>query len=407
LKTSEGKRTAVYPMKRWYGWRNTRWMSILVLVTMAAALLAGCGQQVPPYWPDLTVDRENNAVYVAEANGQIFALQADTGAISWSFPTISQGGGGLLGGCTPRTVTDGPFYAAPAFDAQYLYLGSAGDQQRTLFSKGENRAGLRVLDKSGIEQWQFKGVTDRTVCSPALSDTTVYLASSDRSVYAIDLTTHQPRWTFSTNNWVWATPLVIEGVVYVASMDHVLYAVNDQNGQQIWRFDGASSALPAPPAFAEGTLYLAALDGNVYAVNAETGELLWERKLGGSLWATPLLQDSVAYLGTLNGQIYALNATDGSEIWQKTVDTETRGTPAYANGTLYFGGENGQLYAFDATSGQEKASPLGVQLEGASIYTSPVFDGQRLYVVATDGRVFALDPEKGQVVWQRNPLSKE
>ena len=57
-------------------------------------------------------------------------------------------------------------------------------------------------------------------------------------------------------------------------------------------------------------------------------------------------------------------------------------------------------------TGIENLSPLGQQVQEASLYASPVFDGQNLYVVATNGRVYALDPERNAILWQTNPLDQ-
>jgi outer membrane protein assembly factor BamB len=200
-------------------------------------------------------------------------------------------------------------------------------------------------------------------------------------------------------------------------MDHVLYALDAQSGTEIWRYDGAQSALAAAPAFATSkgseTLYLGSLDGHLYAIQARTGDLLWEKEVDGGVWATPLVpseagQDASAlYFGTLSGTVYALSTTDGSELWVQSVEGEVRGTPAYANGMIYVGCEDGKLYAFDVDSGMQGISPLGQQLERASIYASPVYDGRQLYIVATDGQVFALDPQENAIVWQTNPIEQD
>jgi len=406
LKTAQGLQVTARPAVCSRTRRGRDKRIIVVVLAILVLSLAGCGRQGPAYWPDLAVDADAGIVYVAEANGQVFALTADSGKVVWSYPSIEERSGGLLGGCSAR-ATDGPFYAAPVFSDEHVFLGSAGEQQRSLLSKGENRAGLRVLNRLGTPQWEFKGASDRTVASPALAGSTVYLPSSDRNVYAIDVNTRQARWVFSTQSWVWAAPLVVEDKVYIASMDHVLYAVSDESGQEAWRFDAASSALPATPAFAKDVLYLGSLDGHVYAIHAQTGVLEWEQIVDGGIWATPLIQNDVLYFGTLGGEIYALSAVDGAKLWEKSVEGEVRGTPAYVNGTLYVGCENGQLYAFDAQTGAPGISPLGKQLERASIHTSPVFDGQHLYIVATDGQVLALDLQEDEIVWQRNPLSKD
>jgi len=277
------------------------------------------------------------------------------------------------------------------------------------------------LNKFGTLQWESRESKDRSIASPAVDDTTVYLPSSDHSVYAIDLETHQVRWTFTTQNWVWATPLVAEDRVYVASMDHSLYAVDKANGAQIWQFTGKPGALPASPVISEDTdpvLYFGSLGGHVYAVRAKTGDLVWENEVEGGIWASPLLVQDEAndfgglYVGTLNGVFYALAPQDGSELWKQELPGEIRGAaafvsgPAPATGKVYVGCDNGRLYTFDAQTGIENLSPLGQQVQEASLYASPVFDGQNLYVVATNGRVYALDPERNAILWQTNPLEQ-
>ena len=384
--------------------RSRRWIAGLALIALALAL-AGCGKPVPPYWPDMTID--GDTLYVAEANGQVFALQADAGAVLWSYPTIEAQSGGLLGGCSPAAPSDGPFHAAPAVGEEFVFLGSAGQQQRSLWGAGENKSGLRVLDRMGTLQWEFRGTSDATVTAPTLAEGTLYLPSSDHHVYAVDVSTRETHWTFETGNWVWASPLVIQDQVFIASTDHVLYAVDVETGRAIWSFDRSTSALLAAPAYAEGILYLGSLDGHVYAVRAETGQLVWEQTLAGGIWSTPLLVGDVLYLGTLKGNVHALHVATGTQVWTRSVAGQVRGTPAHVNGVVYLGCEDGQLYAFDAETGTPGISPLGRQLENASIYTSPVTDGRYLYIVATDGNVFALDPVNSGIVWQTNPLEND
>lgn len=402
--------------------RRSKWR-----IAMASALLiilvAGCGRQVAPYWPKLTLESTGSdaTVYVAQTTGQVFAIDGSTGQVQWSYPATPERQGGLLSGCSPAPATDGPFYSPPSFTTDALYLSSAGEQQRSLFGRGENRAGLRVLNKLGTLQWESRESTDRSIASPAVDETTVYLPSSDHNVYAIDLDTRQVRWTFVTDNWVWATPLVVQDRVYIASMDHSLYAVDKANGTQLWQFTGQPGALPASPVISDGTdrlLYFGSLGGNVYAVQAETGALEWETEVDGGIWSSPLLVQEEAggstslFIGTLNGSFYALDPQDGSEVWKQELPGEIRGVPAYvpgptsATGKVYVGCENGRLYTFDAQTGQESLSPLGQQAQETSLYASPVFDGQVLYVVATDGRVFALDPERNAILWQTNPLEQ-
>jgi outer membrane protein assembly factor BamB len=379
--------------------RSARW---LIVVLIAVVALVGCGRNVPPYWPEVGTGPDR--LYVAETNGQVFALEPETGDVLWTYPQIQASGGGFLSGCTGRAPSDGPFYAAPAVGSELVFLSSAGEATTSLFRRSENTAGLRALNTLGTLQWSFKGTETRAVASPILSDGTVYLASSDHSVYAIDIDTREPRWAFETGSWVWANPVVSADMVYVASMDHLLYAIDAASGNEVWRFSHATSALPAAPALVEGVLYLGSLNGGVYAVDAATGDLIWSAQTSGGMWATPQVAEGIVHFGTLGGIVYALDTEDGTTVWEQAVGGEVRGTPAYVDGIVYFGCEDGRLYAFDALDGTEQVSPLGETLENASIFSSPVYDGQRLYVVATNAEVFALDLERNVMVWRRNPL---
>lgn len=383
-----------------------KWIGLLTLLLIASVTVS-CGQRVVPYWPGLAV--ADGVVYVVhgpDPSGQLFALDAETGNTLWSYPLVEQGSGGLLG-CSGPKAADGPFHSAPAIGEQLIYLGSAGEQTRSLFSKGENMSGLRALNKSGVLQWEYRGTQDRAVAPPALGGGAVYLSSSDHSVHAIDRETHQAEWVFETGNWVWASPVVPGDLVFVASMDHSLYAVDTATGNQVWRFDEPTSALPGAPDTAEGVLYFGALDGHVYAVEAQTGDLVWKRQLDGGVWGSPLVAGDSVYLGTLGGNVYALDTADGTVRWQKEVEGDIRSAPAHVDGLIYIGSEAGRLHAFDAADGSERVSPLGQQLDKASIHTTPVYDGQRLYVVSTDGQVFALDLERNATVWSVNPLARD
>jgi hypothetical protein len=75
-----------------------------------------------------------------------------------------------------------------------------------------------------ISQWQYE--TDGQVrSSPAVVDGTVYVASDDNSVYALDAGTGRVRWQYETDGGVWSSPAVVDGTVYVGSRDNSVYAL--------------------------------------------------------------------------------------------------------------------------------------------------------------------------------------
>jgi outer membrane protein assembly factor BamB len=57
-----------------------------------------------------------------------------------------------------------------------------------------------------------------------VADRTVYVASNDHNVYALDATTGTARWAYDTGD-IASSPTVADRTVYVASNDHV-YALD-------------------------------------------------------------------------------------------------------------------------------------------------------------------------------------
>ncbi|MEY2881827.1 MAG: hypothetical protein RLZZ15_4207, partial [Verrucomicrobiota bacterium] len=193
--------------------------------------------------------------------------------------------------------------------------------------------------------------------SPAVADDgTVYVGSTDRSLYAFnaDGTT---KWTFATANIIdTCSPAIgADGTVYVGSFDGRLYAVNP-DGTQKWARSfnpttaTAFTAANSPTLAADGTIYLKPSDGFLHALNPDDGATKWSRNLNGpaSYASAALASDGTIYQGTDRGNqssafLYALNPADGSVKWRYPADTTTVLDDIYtapaidAAGNIYFG----------------------------------------------------------------------
>ena len=42
-------------------------------------------------------------------------------------------------------------------------------------------------------------------------------------------------WSFSAGNWFWGSPVVSSGTVYAASLDHKVYAIDAATGEAKWQ----------------------------------------------------------------------------------------------------------------------------------------------------------------------------
>ncbi|HKG94373.1 MAG TPA: PQQ-binding-like beta-propeller repeat protein [Gemmatimonadaceae bacterium] len=228
------------------------------------------------------------------------------------------------------------------------------------------------------------------------------------------------QWRFQTRGPVTATPTVAGDLVYVGSADGRLYALRRATGEPAWTFD-ARSAIASTAAVAEGKVFVAARDGRLYALDARTGAERWRASLGADRplpWghesgdfyvSSPAYAGGTLYVGGGDGNVYALAASDGAVRWRHATGGRVRSSPAVEGGLVVVGSADGVVYAADARTGAARwtFATLGASLESGSfgfdrrtVQASPAIVGDRVFVGARDGFVYALDRATGRLAWK-------
>jgi len=219
----------------------------------------------------VTVDGER--AYVADSNGQVFAVDASTGEVEWSesigrpvdAPPAVAGGAVVVTGrgtaASPaasivafkaadgsprwRQVVDSPAILSPSAPA------IAGDTALVTFSDGTVRA--YDLD-SGTERWSSRpGATPTpTGSAAALFDGAAFVTDTTAitgSVYRIDTSSGSVVWDFAVNEpIIQGAPVVSSGSVLVATTDGSLNAFDPESGERIWRDDRVGALHAITPA---------------------------------------------------------------------------------------------------------------------------------------------------------------
>jgi outer membrane protein assembly factor BamB len=264
-------------------------------------------------------------VYFGSGDGNVYALDALSGALKWQFKT-----GDVV-------------HASPAYADGTVFIGSFDSY-------------LYALDaKTGTEKWRFHGGEDPAIhnqvgfqSSPAVVDGVVYTGCRDSNLYAIDAATGKEKWRFNNGgSWVVGAPAVIRGKVYFATSDSSLYHVVDAaTGKPLVRQQGKAYMFSSP-AVAGSVVLIGVLNGTLEARDIETGEPLWDfqtdaskRNQGWVLTADRTFNSPLLFRSSWR------EAPLVATVQQSSIGS-IFSSPLIVNGVVYFGSADGSLYALD------------------------------------------------------------
>jgi outer membrane protein assembly factor BamB/tetratricopeptide (TPR) repeat protein len=412
----------------------------------------------------------DGTVYVGSRDESLYAVDAATGTKQWQFDTD-----GFVD--SSPAVADGTVYVGSRDESLYAVDAAIGERQWQFDTDGFVDSSPAVADgtvyvgswdnklyavdvATGTEQWQFdtdgfvdseqwQFDTDGFVdSSPAVADGTVYVGSSDESLYAVK-TAHpeliaqtieawlrknqmvvavggalgvaglagavyaffnsnsgyssdpepdnleRVQWQFDTSDEVYSSPAVADGTVYVGSRDESLYAVDAATDTKQWQFD-TSGMVNSSPAVADDTVYVGSYDESLYAVDAATGTKQWQFDTSGEVGSSPAVADGTVYVGSYDESLYAVDAATGTKQWQFDTSGNVRSSPAVADGTVYVGSHDNSLYAVDAATGEQQWQ---FDTSGIVLSSPAVADGT-VYVGSSDESLYAVDAATGEQQWQ-------
>ncbi|MDF5911037.1 outer membrane protein assembly factor BamB [Morganella morganii] len=212
--------------------------------------------------------------------------------------------------------------------------------------------------------------------------------------------------------------------VYAADRNGLVKALDTDSGVEIWSVNLAEKTgfLSANiPAMLSGGLtvsgehvYVGTERGTLIALNANDGEIAWTANAGGEVLSRPEVSDGLVLVHTGNGLLQAFDTASGEQRWSLNLDTPSlsvRGesAPAVAMGAAFVGGDNGRVSAVMLGQGQiiwqQRISQTTGTTEISRLndvdMTLVVADG-RVYAIAYNGNLVAMDMRSGQILWKRD-----
>jgi len=200
----------------------------------------------------------NGLVYVGDWRGRVYALDAATGRVRWTFQ-----GKGRIKGAVARSGNR--LYAA-TYEG-YLYALRAETGKLIWRTKSQDRLGGRGYFYS----------------TPTVAYGRVYIGSTDGKVYSFGAASGKLRWSQGTGGYVYGSPAVWRKTVYAGSYSGRFYALDAATGDVRWRFR-ANGDISGSATVLNGVVYFSTFKERTYALDARTGEQLWtfeDGKYGG------------------------------------------------------------------------------------------------------------------------------
>ena len=191
-------------------------------------------------------------IIVGAEDGRLYAFKAHNGERLWTFESegLKRGKG------KEKTI-----WSTPLIHEGTVYFGSMDDY---LYA---------ISLESGAEYWKFK-TGGTIITSPVIVDNKIIFGSFDRNLYALDISNHgRLLWTFTVDNWLWASPKSDGTHVYIADMDGKIYALS------VDRIDGdppkwvqdIGDAISSTPALSGNQIVVASQNGTVSLLDTVTG----------------------------------------------------------------------------------------------------------------------------------------
>jgi outer membrane protein assembly factor BamB len=209
------------------------------------------------------------------------------------------------------------------------------------------------------------------------------------------------------------------------SITGVLSAWDAETGESLWRRDYASRFKKSTPYWGASTSPIVDGEGVVVhfggddegvlvALDVESGDEIWSQGKDGASYSSPLVAElnGVRQIVEWNhNRLVGVESGSGRLLWEYPfphVETnQNMPTPTLHNGRVLVGGENRGIRSVEPqlNNGVWTVKERWFQEQVALDMSSAVVNGDLLYGFShyDSGRIFCLDTETGEVLWQGPP----
>lgn len=313
---------------------------------------------------------ESDALFAADADGEVFAINPANGNRIWKAKTKSRviSGPGVSGNAVLVGTLDGDVIALKRSDGTELWRAKAssevlaapeGDGDIAVTRTVDGRlAGLSLVngERKWVSDFSVPNLTVRGLSAPLVQDGRVYIGLDNGHMAALRLADGQPIW---------------EQAIAVP-----------QGRTELERLTDIDAGLLA----SGSEIYAVSFSGEFVCLDADTGQVLWRR--------TVKSYSGMARAGDLiivtdeSGLVWALDAHTGAAAWkQEDLKYRKLSPPAYFNGYVVVGDFEGYLHWLNPKDG----TIVGRSRAGSDpIRAAMASTDNMLYVMNNGGKIVAI-----------------
>lgn len=186
----------------------------------------------------------------------------------------------------------------------------------------------------------------------------VVYSNSNGEIVMLNKNSGRTIWTYKTSGKIYSTPAISGKKVVCASTNGTIYGLNLKNGGCQWAYD-TPKAIVASPVIDRNSVYIGSSEGIFRSLNLITGKLNWEyNDVRNFVETRPLVYEDKVYFGSWGNTFYALDKYTGKLCWKREKYTNRMLSPAAvwpvaASGKIFIVAPDRHMTALDAQSGQE------------------------------------------------------
>ncbi len=208
-------------------------------------------------------------------------------------------------------------------------------------------------------------------------------------------------------------PSIAGGRIFAASAEGDVLAADRESGEVVWRRSLDTEVIGGVGA-GNGLVVLSTLNGEVLALSADDGSERWRYQATSEVVSQPQMNAEMLVVQQLDGKLTALDLMTGRQLWSydsQIPRLSLRGTaaPIVAADLTLAGFANGKLVAIENRSGRPVWEQRIALSEGRSeleriidIDAQPLVYNRLVYVTSYQGRLAAVSPANGQLVWAQD-----